>query len=70
MVTGTPAASTLRRRGRVAVQARDLLATPQPRQSPYMSRRESTRALREPAAATFLDVTVMNPHNQAPADSL
>lgn len=40
-------------------QARDLRTLPRPPRSPYMSCRESTRALHEPPAATFLDVTVM-----------
>ena len=59
MAAAAPAASTLRCRGRVTVQALDLPATPRPLQPPYMSCRESTRALHEPPAATFLDVTVM-----------
>lgn len=40
-------------------QARDLHTLPRPPRPPYMSCRESTRALHEPPAATFLDVTVM-----------
>ena len=45
--------------------ARELSASPRPSQPPYMSRGESTRAPPGPAAATFLDVTVMPASNPA-----
>jgi hypothetical protein len=51
------------------IQARDLLTSPRPSQPPYMSCRESTRALHEPPAATFLDVTVMTGINSGPGEA-
>ena len=69
MVTWTPAASPSQGRGHKMFQARDLHTLPRPSRPPYMSCRESTRALHEPAAATFLDVTVMTGFKPGPADS-